>query len=454
MISPQRRETYNSDTDKTPMAVDPTAPLEDSARTSLREVEALARLTAHVNEGILLEDVLERIYQDFRGLIPYDRIGLAMIEDGSGVAKARWVRSEAPCVHLGAGFAAPVAGSGLEAIVASRRPRIINDLAAYLAGNPSSRSTALMLAEGMRSSLTCPLTVRGDVRGFLFFSSVKVGTYGHVHADLFEHVAGQISVIIEKARLTVDLEAKEREIEQRNEELRRLSEYKSALLGIVAHDLRNPLHAIRMTSELMLDPAIELSERERRDSLDAIQRQSRYMLEMLEGLLDLALIEAGKLVLAVDEIDLGALLPLALGRFRRLAERKGIRLELGDAPTALVRADRLRINQVLDNLLSNALKFSPPESTIRVRALEVEDSWCVEVSDEGPGVSGADRVRLFEEYAPLGPRPTGDERSTGLGLAIARRVLEAHGGRIGADFGPPGARGSTFWFTLPRLEDA
>jgi hypothetical protein len=423
-----------------------------SLRESHPEIEALNRLTARINEGLLLDDILERVYVEFREFIPYDRIGLALIEDEGDLVRARWARSEAAAVRLVRGYAAPLEGSSLQAIRETLQPRILNDLEKYLAQKPWSDSTALVVAEGMRSSLTCPLSVGGNARGFLFFSSMEVGTYADAHVELFQEVAGQLSVIIEKGRLTSDLAAKQREIAQQNVALRLLSEHKSAILGVVAHDLRNPLHVIQMDSELMLDPAVEFSEPEKRESIESIRRQARYLLELLDGLLDLTQIDAGKLVLHVADVDMGELLAQAVERFRKLAGSKRIRLALTPVPPAMVRADRLRVSQVLDNILSNAVKFSPPESTVRVSAQRRDGSWRVEIEDQGPGITAEDRGRLFQEFERLSARPTGGEKSVGLGLAIARRVLEAHGGRIGVDSAPE--RGSTFWFTLPAAGGA
>jgi signal transduction histidine kinase len=110
-------------------------------------------------------------------------------------------------------------------------------------------------------------------------------------------------------------------------------------------------------------------------------------------------------------------------------------------------ADPLRLRQVMDNLISNAVKFSPPGSVVRVRASRQDAAWRIEVQDQGPGITPKDRQRLFQDFARLSAAPTGGEKSVGLGLAITRRVVKAHGGQIGVDSEP--GRGATFWFTAP-----
>jgi signal transduction histidine kinase len=118
-----------------------------------------------------------------------------------------------------------------------------------------------------------------------------------------------------------------------------------------------------------------------------------------------------------------------------------------DSVPGQVKADPVRLHQVLDNLISNAVKYSPPGSKVWVSAQRMPAGWQVNVQDEGPGITEKDRRRLFQDFARLSARPTGDEKSVGLGLAITRRIVEAHDGQIGVDSEP--GQGATFWFILP-----
>ncbi len=165
----------------------------------------LARITQRINEGLVLDDVLNLVYDSFFSLIPYDRIGLALLEEDRTVVRARWARSEASEIKLALGYAAPLAGSSLEAVMRTGRPRILNDLEAYLEAHPGSASTRLIVAEGMRSSLTCPLVVKGEPAGFLFFSCTRRDAYTEIHQQLFMQIAGQLALILEKGRLYDEL---------------------------------------------------------------------------------------------------------------------------------------------------------------------------------------------------------------------------------------------------------
>ena len=165
----------------------------------------MARIYERIVQGLYLDDVLDEIYESFRSIIPYNRIGCALLEDGNTKLTARWGRSDSAMIRLKPGFTAPMAGSSLLEVLESGRPRIIDDLEAYFRDNPCSRSTRLVLAEGVRSSLTCPLVALGAPVGFLFFSSFEPYTYSHRHQDVFVRLAAVVSTLVEKARLFQDL---------------------------------------------------------------------------------------------------------------------------------------------------------------------------------------------------------------------------------------------------------
>ncbi len=130
-----------------------------------------------------------------------------------------------------------------------------------------------------------------------------------------------------------------------------------------------------------------------------------------------------------------------------VATPKGTRIQFQPIVPGAVYADPLRLRQVIDNLVSNAVKYSPPGSVVRVGLQRLDQGWRIAVQDQGPGLTLTDRQRLFQDFARLSARPTGGEKSVGLGLAIVRRIVEAHGGQVGADSEP--GQGAVFWFTLP-----
>ncbi len=413
-----------------------------------QELAKLNQITARINSGLLLNQILDEVYSDFRSLIPYNRIGFSLLEENGRILRARWAKTDRAEVKLGAGYAAPMAGSSLEPIMINREPRILNNLREYLAQKPESESTRLIVEEGYQSSLTCPLIANGVPVGFIFFSSVNADAYAHIHVEIFKQIVEQLSVIVEKGRLVSDLAEKNDLIEKQNEELRQLNNLKNLFLGMAVHDLRNPIANIQLISDVLLGDGKEpLSTAEQHEFIKDINVQARFMAELISDILNMAEIEAGQIKLVVEEIDLSDFMKTIVRHHNKLAALKGTKIVMVSRPSGSMQADGKRVGEVLDNLVSNAVKYSPPGSTVKLRVSRLSPGWHFEVQDEGPGISEKDRSRLFQDFARLSARPTGGEKSTGLGLAIARRIVEAHGGQIGVVSEP--GNGATFWFNIP-----
>ena len=233
--------------------------------------------------------------------------------------------------------------------------------------------------------------------------------------------------------------------------VREIATQRQEFLRVASHDLRNPLHAIMASAEI-IDELLRAGAPEAGEVLEfagIISERARTMHRLISDLLDADAIEAGALRFTYAPVDLAPLVREVVAAHGVQAEQKGIRLE-ACVPLALppVEADRSRTQQVLENLVGNALKFSPSGTVVRVRAAEHGPTVRVEVCDEGPGLAEADLVRLFVRYARLSARPTAGEPSTGLGLAICKEFVEVQGGNVGAANNT--GRGATFWFTLPR----
>ena len=234
------------------------------------------------------------------------------------------------------------------------------------------------------------------------------------------------------AMLEIELQAQKLKVN--NNELKKLSQLKNQFLGMASHDLRNPIAFIQMTADLIIDGETELAEEEKLQLLTSIRNKSVFMLSLLNDLLDVSIIESGNLVLNFEGININSYLKEMIEQQQIIAARKKIRVILKGTETPIkVKADPLRLHQVIDNLVSNAVKFSPPNSKIIITVTSNEDRCRIEIKDEGPGIIENDRKRLFQDFARLSAQPTGGEKSTGLGLAISRRVIKAHGGEIGVE---------------------
>lgn len=398
------------------------------------EFQTLAEVTAEINAGLVLDEVLDRVFDSFRPIIPYNRIGFALLEQNDTILRARWAKSDARELCISKGFSAPMKGSSLQSILDTGRPRILNDLQAYLREHPTSVSTSAIVQEGMRSSLTCPLIAMGKPVGFMFFSSMQPNTYRNAHVASFTQIAGQLSVIVEKSKLY--------------QQLLELNEVKNRFLGIAAHDLRNPLAAVKGFASLLSGGQLGPITDKQRMALDHIDRGAEVMLALINDLLDVSAIESGKLTLHPERVDLKSYLASCHESNALLAQGKNITLQL-ELPPQLpaLSIDPERMNQVLGNLIGNAIKYSFPGTTTRLRAAEVDGEVHIAVIDQGQGIPAAEIPKLFQDFSKASVRPTAGERSTGLGLAICRRIVEAHKGRIWCE--SEVGKGSTFTAALP-----
>ncbi len=402
-----------------------------------REMQTLSTVPEQINSGLLVDDVCDHIYDAFRDLLPYDRIGVALLEDEGRTVRSRWARAEYAALRIGRGFSANVLGSSLAAIIETGEPRILNDLEAHLADHPDSTSTWLMVAEGIRSSLTCPLIAEKRPVGFVFFSSRQKGTYREAHVGRYLRLAGQLSVIVEKSRLY--------------EEVVALSETKSRYLGMAAHDLRGPLAVVSGYLELVSREPALADAPHARQFLARAQHGCTTMLRLVEELLDTHAIEQGRVEVALCDLSLASWLRELVEEHGMLAEAKAIGVELVvEGALPLVRADPLRLSQIMGNLIGNALKFSEPGTTVTVTARARGQAVEIAVADQGPGIPADEQTQLFTDFGLTSVRPTGGEMSSGLGLAIVKRLVEAHEGEVGVT-SQVGA-GSTFTVRLPAVE--
>jgi signal transduction histidine kinase len=244
------------------------------------------------------------------------------------------------------------------------------------------------------------------------------------------------------------LERKELQLREKIGELEELNRQKNEFVGVAAHDLRSPLAVIEMYSAFLLgEPAQRLAERER-EFLRVIALQSRFMLNLINDLLDVTRIESGNLDLHPQSGDFRQFARRVAGLQAVLAERRGIEVVVeGDGNPCVAVFDPPRMEQVLNNLLGNAVKFSASGTRVVVRVECAPGGVRVSVADQGPGIPADELGTIFKEFHRGTARPAAGERGTGLGLAIARRIVEAHRGTIGVE--SEVGKGSTFFFTLP-----
>lgn len=295
--------------------------------------------------------------------------------------------------------------------------------------DPAVRDLVLRLCP--RSGMVLPLRVGDRVLGALALAYAESGRrYDQDDFELAKELAQRAALAVRNAQLY--------------REAREAVRVREEVLAIVSHDLRNPLHTVEMTAEMLTE--LRLPPEEQAAHLEAILRATRQMGRLIQDLLDVTRMQAGKpLSIEPRAASPERLVREAVDAFRAAAREKGLRLEV-DAPEdlPLVHADPQRIHQVLSNLLSNAVKFTPEHGVVRVSVGRTRDGLRFAVQDSGPGIAPEDVERIFQPFWQVSRTA---RLGTGLGLGIARGIVEQHGGRMHVD-SRPGA-GSTFWFTLP-----
>jgi PAS domain S-box-containing protein len=238
-----------------------------------------------------------------------------------------------------------------------------------------------------------------------------------------------------------------RELELRNREIEKANRHKSAFLANMSHELRTPLHTVIGFSELLAEQTKGPLNDDQKRFVNHIRKDSQHLLALINEVLDLSKIEAGKVQLRRETLDMAAVLEDALSSIRPRGLEKSLEIGTHVSGPVLVNGDRLRMKQILYNLLSNAVKFTPAGGRIEVDAGIVDEFAQISVRDTGIGVAPEEHDSIFEAFQQAGAAEEGMRQGTGLGLPITRRLVEEHGGRIWIESEP--GRGSRFTFTIP-----
>jgi signal transduction histidine kinase len=295
---------------------------------------------------------------------------------------------------------------------------------------------------GFHTQLSIPLLREGTAIGVLTLRRADVAPFTDAQIALLQTFADQAVIAIENVRLFKELEAA-------NRELAAASRHKSEFLANMSHELRTPLNAILGFSEVLAERMFGDLNEKQEEYLKDIHASGNHLLSLINDILDLSKIEAGRMELELSEFDLPTAIDNALTLVRERASRRSITLRMTvDERVGQVQGDARKIRQVLLNLLSNAIKFTPEGGRIGVEARSVDGFVEVSVSDTGVGIAPEDQEAVFEEFRQVG---TADKKveGTGLGLALSRKFIELHRGRIWLE--SQVGVGSTFTFSIPVL---
>jgi signal transduction histidine kinase len=409
---------------------------------SVEELKALGEVSQAVSSTLDLQEVLNTIVAHAVKLSGTTGGAIYEFDERSEVFVLRATHQmnedliealQANPIRLGEG-----AVGGAAAI---RAPVQVADILGEGSYTGPGRVRDLMAQSGDRALLAVPLLREDRIVGGLVVRRRVPGQFDKEAVDLLQTFATQSVLAIQNARLF-------REIEEKSGQLEAASRHKSEFLANMSHELRTPLNAIIGFSEVLLERMFGEVNEKQIEYLEDILSSGRHLLSLINDILDLSKIEAGRMELQLTTFDLPQALESALTLVRERATRQGIALDLSvDERLGEFVADERKVRQVLLNLLSNAVKFTPEGGRIGVAAALADGAVEISVSDTGIGIAPQDQEAVFEEFRQVGGDYAHKREGTGLGLALTRKFVELHGGKIWVQSVP--GRGSTFTFTLP-----
>jgi len=407
---------------------------------SVEELKALGEVGRAVSSTLDVETVLNTIVSRASQLAGAD--GCSIYEYDEEVEQFRLrAAHNYSAAFVEATRAMPLRkGEGLMGrAVQTREPVQIPDIA--VPGVYQSRLRDVLIGAGYRAILSVPLLREDEIIGSLSLTRKAPGEFPAEAVELLRTFATQSALALQNARLFQEIEEKGRQLEVANR-------HKSEFLASMSHELRTPLNAVIGFSEVLLDRMFGEINPKQDEYLQDILSSGRHLLSLINDILDLAKIEAGRMELDVADFHLPQAIDNAMTLVRERAARRAIVLEVGiDPRLGEIKGDERKVKQVLLNLLSNAIKFTPEGGRVGVQAGLADGFAEISVTDTGVGIAPEDHEAVFEEFRQVGTDYAKKHEGTGLGLTLSRRFVELHGGTIWVK--SQLGQGATFTFTLP-----
>ena len=385
-----------------------------------------------------IQPVFDAIVASCIALMPGSHVTLRLIRDGV-LRRCAWAGplpdvsdypADLPLDH----------SSGIGTAVLDAKLVHVPDLRQVIKEYPRAH---IGLARGLRSALIVPLIAEGTCIGGLSVNHAREGPFSEKEIAAMRIFADQAVIAIENVRLFNEIREKSRQLEIANK-------HKSEFLANMSHELRTPLNAIIGFSEVLNDRMFGDLNDDQGEFVRDIHESGKHLLSLINDILDLSKVEAGRMELVPGEFEIGAAIDNAITLVKERASRHRIGLSYEIGPELrIVVADERKLKQILLNLLSNAVKFTPEGGKVRVTARRLGDGFEIAVSDTGVGIAPEDQEAVFEEFRQVGRDYIRKAEGTGLGLALARKFVELHGGRIRLE--SEVGKGSTFTFHVPAL---
>ena len=419
------------------------------ARKNLAEAHEQQRATSEVLRVISsssgeLAPVFESLLASAKHLCGAE-FGIILLREGNGfrTVALQGATAEYTEARWRAPFIRPAADTGLGRVLKTKQVGQIPDVQAVAGYVDNPVQAPLVQLAGVRSKLTVPMLKEEDLIGVIEIDRQEVRLFTNKQIELMSTFAAQAVIAIENTRLFD-------EIQDKNRQLQMASENKSQFVSSMSHELRTPLNAIIGLTEMMVTNAARFGTEKALEPLQRGNRAGTHLLGLINQVLDLSKIEAGKLELNPQTVQLAPLIEEVIGTARQLAEQNKNRLAL-ETPNDLgtLTVDPMRLRQVLFNLLSNACKFTK-EAEIKLQARRVVDGgeWIeLAVADSGIGMTAEQQAKLFEDFTQADASTAQRFGGTGLGLAISRKLARMMGGDVTVTSEP--GKGSVFTVRLP-----
>jgi len=408
---------------------------EERARRNHERIRALQEIIEAASSSLELDIILETLMQKIVALLPYAavQIWLKNIDTGKlerttclNIDKDEWMRRELKEIP--------------------RLVRVAVESSFFVVSknvqtDPRILDPGFYKKQGIVSYLGVPFVMKDEVLGVLVLLTREEHEFTPDEIEFQSTLAGQVAMTIHKSRLYEQIKTQADELEKANKEI-------CDFTAMIAHDLRSPLNQVLGVSELMTESVFGPVTEDQKKWLGKVTETARQLVNLVNDFLDVSKLEAGRIDLTIDDVDLEKLLDASLDNFHFLAGERGvvIRKNINDS-VLRIQGDRRRLEQILSNLLSNALKFTPPDGVIEVGAASTDAEAKVWIKDTGVGIASDEIGKLFEKYKQTTSGKTSEHKGTGLGLVICKMIVEAHGGKIWAE--SEVGKGSTFTFTLP-----
>lgn len=402
----------------------------------LKDMAALVDMAKQVTGNLKPRDVLQTTVQILQGLLNARASTITMLsEDGSELVVVAAVGIEATYLRakmkLGEGVSGEVVRTGELVYIRDAH----------------SEANFLFFDEVVRSLLVVPLVIRDETIGTMAVDSARSNAFSDSDIQLMTIAAAQVSVAIANARFIEELEKRATELAIAYEELKESDRLKDELVQNVSHELRTPLTFVKGYVDLVLEGEMGVITPRQQDALDIVADKTTDITRLIEDIVTLQRISSSNL--QREFVSLTELIETSVEGHKLVADRKGLRVTHSLPESgALVWVDRARINQVIDNLVGNAMKFSPDGGTISVSMMETEDEVQIVISDEGIGVPADKRERIFERFYQVDGSARRRFGGTGVGLAIVKRIVDAHQGKIWVE--SEVGQGSSFYVAFPR----